>query len=83
MSTRAPPPAASRVWRVRAAARERDRLMHMLDSGRTMLAPEARRELWMEFSLADQEYRFAVAALAGFCQTHGMQEQVAEPLQAP
>lgn len=82
MSTRS----RAKLWKlqeaVRSAARERERLMHLLSSGRAMLTAEARRELWMEFSLADQEYRFAVAALAGFCATHGEQGQSDDPASA-
>jgi hypothetical protein len=71
MSTRA----RAQLWKlqesVRGTARERDRLMRVLNSSRTALTAEARHELWMEFSLADQEYRFAVAELAQFCNHHG------------
>lgn len=79
MSTRA----RAKLWKlqetVRAAAQERDRLMRRLQSGRTALTADAHREIWMEFSLADQEYRFAVAELASFCELHGAAVGGGEP----
>jgi hypothetical protein len=72
MSTRA----RAQLWKlqeaVRAASRERDRLMRQLESGRSALAMGARRELWMEFSLAEQEYRVAIAQLLEFCNRHSL-----------
>jgi hypothetical protein len=56
---------------VRAASKERERLMRMLGSSRAVLAPSAYRDLWMEFSCADQEYRHAVMELKLFCEKHG------------
>jgi hypothetical protein len=71
LSTRA----RAQLWKlqeaVRSASRERDRLLRVMDSSRTSLLEEARREIWMEFSLADQEYRHAVACLADFVAQHG------------
>lgn len=72
MSTRA----RAQLWKlqeaVRLTARERDQLLRHLDSCRLALSPSARRDLWLEYSLAEQEYRHAVAALAHFCEEHGM-----------
>lgn len=72
MSTRA----RAQLWKlqeaVRAASRERDRLMRQLESSRTALAMGARRELWMELSLAEQEYRVAVGQLLEFCDRHSL-----------
>lgn len=72
MSTRA----RAQLWKlqeaVRTASRERDRLMRQLESSRFALAMGARRELWMELSLAEQEYRVAVAQLLEFCNRHSM-----------
>jgi hypothetical protein len=72
MSTRA----RAQLWKlqeaVRAASRERDSLMRQLESSRFALATGARRELWMELSLAEQEYRVAVAQLLEFCNRHSL-----------
>ena len=83
LSTRA----LAQLWKlqesVRLAARERDRCMRILTSGRTVLAESAHRELWMDFSCAHQEYQYAVAQLAEFVRRHaesrGTGEQVPEP----
>jgi hypothetical protein len=76
LSTRA----RAQLWKlqegVRAAGRERERLLRVLNSSRTSLLAEARREIWMEFSLADQEYRHAVACLADFVDTHAVNARV-------
>ena len=70
LSTRA----RAQLWKlqeaVRSTGRERDRLLRVMDSSRTSLLAEAQREIWMEFSLADQEYRHAVACLADFVAQH-------------
>jgi hypothetical protein len=71
LSTRA----RAQLWKlqeeVRTAMKERERLLRILSSSRTALTPSAHRELWMEFSCADQEYRHAVSQLQGFCEKHG------------
>jgi hypothetical protein len=71
LSTRA----RAQLWKlqeaVRATSRDRDRWLRLLNSGRAVLAPSAHRDLWMEFSCADQEYQHAVARLADFVRGHG------------
>jgi hypothetical protein len=70
LSTRA----RAQLWKlqeaVRSTARERDRSLRMLYSGRSVLTAPAHRDLWMEFSCADQEYQYAVSRLAEFVQGH-------------
>lgn len=70
LSTRA----RAKLWKlqegVRATAKERERLLRVLGSGRTVLARSAHHDLWMEFSCADQEYRYAVTELQSFCEQH-------------
>jgi hypothetical protein len=70
MSTRA----RTQLWRlqeaVRACAAKRDELMRRCEAARLVLMPEALRELWMEFCLAEQEYRIAIANLDEFCTRH-------------
>ena len=45
-------------------------------SGRGVLTRDAQHELWMEFSWADQEYRFSVMQLAAFVERHGVRTAV-------
>jgi len=70
LSTRA----RAQLWKlqeaVRTTSRERERWLRMLYSSRSVLAASAHRDLWMEFSCADQEYQYAVARLAEFVQGH-------------
>jgi len=70
LSTRA----RAELWKlqasVRAAAEERNKVLRVLMHGRGVLMPNAQHELWMEFSWADQEYRFSVLQLAAFCERH-------------
>ncbi len=65
----------AQLWKlqdaVRQAAQERDKVLRVLMSARDALAPEARHELWLEFSCVDQEYRYAVDCLAQFVERHG------------
>jgi hypothetical protein len=71
LSTRA----RAQLWKlqdaVRQAAQERDKVLRVLMNARGALAPEARHELWLEFSCVDQEYQFQVRQLAEFCERHG------------
>jgi hypothetical protein len=71
LSTRA----RAQLWKlqdaVRQAAQERDKVLRVLMNARSALAPEARHELWLEFSCVDQEYQFQVRQLAEFCERHG------------
>lgn len=70
LSTRA----CATLWKlqdsVREAADDRNRVVRVLLHAHGALACEALRELWLEFSCADQEYRYAVTELARFCERH-------------
>jgi hypothetical protein len=48
-------------------AANRNKVLRMFIASRHATTPEAQRELWLEFSWADQEYRSAVHDLAQFC----------------
>lgn len=65
----------AQLWKlqdaVRRAAQDREGVLRMLLNAREVLADEAQRELWLEFSCVDQEYRCAVARLAQFVEDHG------------
>lgn len=52
------------------SGRDRDRSMRLLALSRAALTTEAYRELWMDFSLVDQEYRHAIMQLHEFCTRH-------------
>lgn len=71
LSTRA----CAELWRLqsslRKAAVERDTVLRILLANRNVITPSAQRELWLEFACMDQEYRYAVMQLAGFCGAHG------------
>lgn len=79
LSTRA----RAQLWKlqdtVRLAAQEREKLWRVLISAREALAEEARRELWLEFSCVDHEYRYAVTRLAQFVERHGHATDSDEP----
>jgi hypothetical protein len=49
-------------------AADRNKVLRMFMASRYATMPLAQRELWLEFSWADQEYRSAVHELAKFCQ---------------
>jgi hypothetical protein len=70
LSTRA----RAELWKLqaalRAAARVRNESLPLLLLGRKAVTDDALRELWLEFSCADQEYRHAVAQLSAFVQRH-------------
>jgi hypothetical protein len=70
LSTRA----RAQLWKlqlaVRTAATARNQSLPMLLRARKAVTHEALREMWLEFSCADQEYRHAVAQLAAFVQQH-------------
>jgi hypothetical protein len=72
LSTRA----RAELWKlqiaVRQAAEERNKVLRVLLSGRGALTRDAQHELWMEFSWADQEYRFSVMQLAAFVERHAV-----------
>lgn len=71
LSTRA----RAQLWKlqdaVRQADQEREKILRVLLNAREALAPQARHELWLEFSWMDQEYRFHVLQLTCFCERHG------------
>ncbi len=75
LSTRA----RAHLWKlqeaVRATSKERERSMRLLQSGRSVLTASAHRDLWMEFSCADQEYQHAVSQLAEFVQGHAAPQE--------
>jgi hypothetical protein len=70
MSTRS----RAQLWKlqeaVRMTGRDRDRYMRLLCLSRAALTTDSHRELWMDYSLADQEYRHAVMQLQDFCTRH-------------
>jgi len=74
LSTRA----RAKLWKlqdsVQQAANERNRVVRVLLHAHAALAQDAQHELWMEFSLVDQEYRFRVIQLEAFCERHGAEE---------
>ena len=80
LSTRA----RAELWKLqtalRVAARARNQRFPMLLIGRKAVTEEALRELWLEFSCADQEYRYAVAQLEAFVNRHA---PVVEPIGLP
>ena len=49
-------------------AANRNKVLRMFIASRHATTQDAQRELWLEFSWADQEYRSAVHDLAIFCQ---------------
>lgn len=65
----------ARLWKlqdaVRRASQEREKVLRVLLNARDALAAEAQRELWLEFSCVDQEYRCAVTRLEHFVEQHG------------
>lgn len=75
LSTRA----RAELWKLqsamRVAAKDRNKSLPMLLRGRKAITQEALRELWLEFSCADQEYRHAVAQLAAFVKKHAPEEE--------
>jgi hypothetical protein len=87
LSTRA----RAELWKLqselRAAAKVRNKSLPLLLMGRKVVTQEALRELWLEFSCADQEYRYAVAQLAEFVQRHapegGAESENESPRQSP
>jgi hypothetical protein len=48
-------------------AANRNKVLRMFIASRHATTQEAQRELWLEFSWVDQEYRSAVHDLARFC----------------
>jgi len=48
----------------------RNSVLHVFFASRTVTTPPAQRELWLEFSCVDQDYRIAVSELARLCQVH-------------
>jgi hypothetical protein len=71
LSTRA----RSELWKlqraVRSAAEERNNVIRILLTSRSALTVGAQRDLWLEFSWVDQEYRICVIQLSAFCTKHG------------
>jgi hypothetical protein len=79
LSTRA----RAQLWRlqaaVRSASKERDRLLRILNSSRAALTADAQRDVWLEYSCADQEYRHAVALLSDFVLKHESASNAGQP----
>jgi hypothetical protein len=71
LSTRA----RAELWRLqnamRAAGKERDRLLRLLSSSRAALSGDAQRDICLEYACAEQEYRHTVMLLADFVRQHG------------
>lgn len=71
LSTRA----RAELWKLQGALRksaeERNSVFRHLLVSRRVLTDSAQRDLWLEFSWVDQEYRFCVMQLSNFCAKHG------------
>ena len=52
---------------VRKLSTERNAALRIFTASRSVAIASAQRELWLEFSWVDQEYRVAVRRLARFC----------------
>jgi hypothetical protein len=50
---------------------QRSYALRVLQASRHAATRMAQQEFWLEFALADQEYRVAVRRLAMFCSEHG------------
>jgi hypothetical protein len=55
---------------VHASGSTRSKALRLFVASRNITTVDAQREFWLEFSLADQEYRVAVRRLAAFCGAH-------------
>jgi hypothetical protein len=55
---------------VHSAGLQRSSTLRLLVSSRTAATVAAQREFWLEFAVADQEYRAAVRRLAIFCERY-------------
>jgi hypothetical protein len=55
---------------VRELETDRNAALRIFMASRNVTTVLAQRELWLEFSWVDQEYRVAVRELARFCFTH-------------
>ena len=72
LSTRA----RAELWKLQAAlhkiADERNEVLKILLDSPGVITADAQRELWLEFSWIDQEYRFCVMQLVEFCERHSL-----------
>ena len=57
---------------VHACGGTRNKALRIFVASRNATTAVAQREFWLEFSLADQEYRVAVRRLAAFCGAHAV-----------
>jgi hypothetical protein len=55
---------------MRELSTDRDAALRIFAASRSAATAWAQRELWLEFSWLDQEYRVAVSRLARFCAEH-------------
>jgi hypothetical protein len=62
--------------RVHACSGMRNQALRIFVGSRNVTTAFAQREFWLEFSLADQEYRVAVRRLAAFCNAHAARGDV-------
>ncbi|HUO20235.1 MAG TPA: hypothetical protein VMU44_10720 [Steroidobacteraceae bacterium] len=61
---------------VQAYGSTRSKALRIFVASRNVTKVDAQREFWLEFSLADQEYRFAVRRLAAFCDAHALRRKL-------
>ena len=63
--------ARTALWKLQselqAAVEERNVVLQALANGWIALTPDSRREMWMEFSWLDHEYRMRVIRLGELC----------------
>jgi hypothetical protein len=59
---------------VQACGSTRSKALRIFVASRNVTKVDAQREFWLEFSVADQEYRVAVRRLAAFCDAHAPQK---------
>lgn len=64
--------ARTALWKLQTelhtAVEERNAVLQALSAGWIALTPDSRREMWMEFSWLDHEYRLRVIRLGDFCE---------------
>jgi hypothetical protein len=82
LSTRARAELCKLQVAVRSAAKVRDQSLPLLLRARKAVTQEALRQLWLEFSCADQDYRHAVSRLAEFVHKHAPEQRLDPPAEA-
>ena len=67
-----PTRARTALWKLQTelqeAVEERNAVLQALSSGWIALTPDSRREMWLEFSWLDHEYRLRVIRLGQLCE---------------